>query len=89
MDVNGTSGALEMYLGPDALADADGTPRPVQWIGYSPKMRRYQGEVLEKAAVQDAFVSQVQECQADRSRLTHFDWSACHAIFETILSAFE
>ena len=57
--------------------------------GYSPKMRRYQGEVLEKAAVQDAFVSQVQDCQADRSRLTHFDWSACHAIFETILSAFE
>jgi hypothetical protein len=24
-----------------------------------------------------------------QSRLTQFDWSACHAIFETILSAFE
>ena len=89
MDVNGTAGALEMYLGPDALADADGALRPVQWFGYSTNLRRYQGEVLDKGAVQAAFASQVQACQADRSRLTDFDWSACHAVFETILSAFE
>ena len=57
MDVNGRAASIEMYLGRAALTDEDGNLRPVRWSGYNAKMRRYQGAVEGKGAVQSAFFS--------------------------------
>jgi HEPN/Toprim N-terminal domain 1 len=54
-DVNGLAGSVELYLGRDVLAQADGSLRPIQWTSHMPGVRRYQGKVTGKDAVHDAF----------------------------------
>jgi hypothetical protein len=54
-DVNGLAGSIEMYLGKDVLMQDDGDLMPVQWRSYLPKVRRYQGALLDKSGLQDRF----------------------------------
>lgn len=44
MDVNGSAASIELYLGRDVLAEPSGELVPVQWKGFDPTMRRYQGK---------------------------------------------
>ncbi|HRN96906.1 MAG TPA: hypothetical protein PLZ58_00445 [Candidatus Saccharibacteria bacterium] len=55
LDVNGRAGSVELYLGRDALSDSNGFLRPIQWKGYIEKVETYQGEVLDKRAIQNSF----------------------------------
>jgi hypothetical protein len=83
-NVNGSAGALELYLGRDVL-EVDGHLPPVQWTGYSDKVGRYQGVLPkhEKDRVQRAF--------AEKLRLSaqEADWAGIRAIVDVIVHAFD
>jgi HEPN/Toprim N-terminal domain 1 len=88
MDVNGSAGSIELYLGADVLANEQGELTPVQWAGYEPSIAKYQGEVLFKDAIQKRFKQKLEACDTDRSLLQRNDWSGIRSILSTIVAAF-
>jgi hypothetical protein len=89
-DINGSAGALEMYLGQDVLT-IDGQLAPVQWRSYNPKLGRYQGTLLDKdkKTVQKAFAEKVKQAHARGGTTAEEDWSGIEAIIERLLTAFD
>ena len=89
-DINGSAGALEMYLGLDVLT-IDGQLVPVQWRNYNPKLGRYQGTLLDKdkKTVQKAFAEKVKQAHARRGTTEEEDWSGIESIIERLLTAFD
>ncbi|MEV0033334.1 hypothetical protein [Nocardia sp. NPDC050793] len=89
MDVNGSAGSLEMYLGKELLT-VDGRLIPVQWTGYVEGQRAYQGAIAarDKKRIQDDFRAKVKQALADPSRMANQDWSGIEAIVDTIMTAF-
>ena len=59
IDINGSACGIELYLGTAALTGEDGTLMPVQWTGYLKKVKRYQGELLEKEKVQERYLNRL------------------------------
>ncbi len=54
MNVNGLACGIEMYLGSDILAK-ENRLIPIRWKNFNEKEKKYQGEIIEKAFVQDEF----------------------------------
>ncbi|MFE7546818.1 hypothetical protein [Streptomyces gardneri] len=88
-DVNGLAGSIELYLGRDVLERPDGVLSPVQWKSYIEGSRSYQGEVMGKASLQEAFMDKASAALRDRSMLDSQDWSGIQAILDVIITAFE
>ena len=88
MDVNGLAGSLELYLGQDVLKDDEGVFPPVQWKGYEPKLRAYQGEILDKPKVLDRFIAKLARCEACPDQVDHYDWEGLRAIIHSMRMAF-
>lgn len=85
MNINKLAGAIELYLGDDALLDDLGNYRPVQWTGYVSKLAKYQGELLDKSKIQDKFVDKLKAAKRDPSAIEAQDWSGVRAIIESIV----
>lgn len=85
-NVNGTAGALEMYLGRDILA-SEGILAPVQWTSWDSKAGRYQGSLLpsDKRRVQQAFRDKV--AAEERGEGAGADWTGIKAIIDRIIGA--
>lgn len=81
-DVNGRACGIELYLGRSALS-SNGTLRPVRWTGYDHRTDTYQGEVDEKEAVQEAFLTQMRDstCNIDTA------YPEMQLVWKTILDA--
>lgn len=54
MNINGLASSIEMYFGVDILSHY-GTLVPIQWKGFNEKENKYQGEVRNKALIQEKF----------------------------------
>ena len=67
MDINGLAASIELYLGIDVLRDSHGNLSPIQWTGYQPAIRKYQGELLAKSDVQSRFREKVRTAKADQT----------------------
>ena len=87
MDVNGVAASIELYLGEDVLLEA-GQLVPVQWTGFDTGLRRYQGEVLGKAGIQERFFSKLERAKADRANLEGPGWAGLRAVFAAVFAAF-
>jgi len=61
VNISGLAAGIELYLGADILTRSNGTLREVRWTGYSKKVGGYQGELVEKAEVQDLFLKKLAE----------------------------
>jgi hypothetical protein len=88
MDVNRLAGSIELYVGTDVITDDKRQFRPVQWKGYMGKVRAYQGELVDKAAVQRAFLK---FAKSEPEVVSSQDWSGVQLIFDHLireLSAF-
>jgi hypothetical protein len=85
MDINGLAGAIELYLGQDVLREEDGELCPVQWTGYVAKLRRYQGEIISKSAIQARFRAKLKSAEADPKLIRRQDWSGLRLIIEGII----
>lgn len=58
VDVNGSAGGIELYLGREALT-LEGALRPVRWTGYVQAVKKYQGEVEGKSDVLKEFLARI------------------------------
>jgi hypothetical protein len=87
-DVNGFAASIELYLGKDVLLQ-DGVIAPVQWRGFSESIGAYQGEVMHKAKLQDAFWNKLKRCQSSAEDLKQADWLGLDAILQSIFTAFD
>lgn len=85
LDVNGLACSIEMYFGKDLLIDCDGRLRPVQWMGYSSGMQRYQGEVIGKRELQRKFRERAKRSIA--AVKPEGDWSGIEEVLTAILEA--
>lgn len=83
-DVNGSACSLELYLGRDVLTDDAGALVPVQWAGLANKLGRYQGELVDKRAVQDRYRLKV--AAARSAHEPGGDWSDLDTILDSILA---
>lgn len=88
-DVNGLAGSIEMYLGRDVLAASDGELRPVQWKSYIASMRRYQGEVIDKAGIHDVFRAKCKLALSQPETISSQDWKGLRLIIDAIRNAAE
>jgi hypothetical protein len=89
LNVNGLAASIELYLGEDILQDGGGGLIPIQWRGYSQTLRQYQGEVIGKNTLHDAFRGKLEHCRVDRGALQTTDWSGLAAILEMVFHAFD
>ena len=89
LDVNGLAASIELYLGRDILTQDDGSLTPVQWKGYNETLGQYQGEVMRKTQLQQAFHRKVDSASANSALLTAGDWSGLSAIAQVIFTAFD
>jgi hypothetical protein len=79
-DINGLACSLELYLGATALRDGNAGLMPIQWTGFERSLSKYQGELLDKRAVQDRYFELLRAGRAETSDID--------AVFGHILRSF-
>lgn len=87
LDVNGLACSIELYLGADVLV-RNGELTPIQWKGWEPNLNRYQGEILYKKELQEAFFEKVSKCVIDPRLLSKTDWEPMKLILNKIFKSF-
>jgi hypothetical protein len=86
MDINGLAGSIELSLGQDTLTDPNtGELRPVQWTGRSRKLNQFQGEIVGKEAVQEAFRSKARAALKNEELRAHQDWADLERLFDVVI----
>lgn len=88
MDINGMAASIELFLGEDIIRSTDGRLIPVQWKGYDSSMKQYQGELLNKSEVQEAFRRKVDACESGSASIQDYDWTDMRAIIDVLRCAF-
>jgi hypothetical protein len=89
MDVNEMACSIELYLGSDILKNSDGSYIPIQWKGYETKMKKYQGEIINKVEIQKKFDNKLSDCEADLRRISNYDWTGIQSILKKVFTAFK
>jgi hypothetical protein len=87
MDVNGLAASIELYLGEDVLRQ-DGQLVPVQWKGFNPILKQYQGEILEKDRIHKRFREKLSHLEDHPDFVNSGEWSGMRTVMEAIFSAF-
>ena len=88
INVNGLSGSLEMYLGQDILRENDELI-PVQWRGYDTSLKKYQGELMNKALIQKRFYKKLDDCEKNPDDINKYDWTGLELILNKIFNSFK
>lgn len=86
-DVNGLAGSIELYLGRDVLTRADETLYPVQWRSFIAGTGQYQGEVVDKGRIQEAFRVKYALALQRPKIIEQQDWSGLRLILDAICFA--
>jgi len=89
LNINGLACSIELYFGNDVLAQPDGQLIPIQWKGYDESINQYQGELLRKQDLQNAFFEKLDRCFNNNNLLEQADWSGMKLILEVIFKAFQ
>lgn len=89
VDINGLACSLELYLGRDILQDAAGDSTPVQWGGWMPGARRYQGEIQNKAAIQERYFRLLSKVSENPELMETHDWSGMRLVLQGIFDLFK
>ncbi len=87
MNINGLAASLELYFGQDVLTRADGSLTPVQWRGFNQALGKYQGEILDKQALQERFAHKVEKARVYAELTNSPDWAPIRKVLETIRAA--
>lgn len=85
MDVNGLAGSIELYLGTDCLTNTKGEFQPIQWTGYMQKLKKYQGEVVNKHLVQERFRAKLKTAQGSPAIQKTQDWNDLTKLIESMI----
>jgi hypothetical protein len=87
VNVNGVAGGLELYFGLDVLSDDPQNLPPVHWTGWNQKLKKYQGEVIGKSALQKRFWGKIEALEQGKGH-AGADWTGIEAILEVLFAAF-
>ncbi len=87
MNINGLAGSIEMYLGTDTLTEKKELI-PVQWKGFDSTLKKYQGEIVDKATVQKKFEKRIKSCIENSEKIKEYDWSGIDQILKMIFELF-
>ncbi|WP_114907680.1 hypothetical protein [Ornithinimicrobium murale] len=87
LDINGSAVSVELFFGLDVLGENDGRPA-IQWTGYSQKAKQYQGEILDKADLQQRFAAKVATARAAGGPHSGQDWADMQTLVDAIRTAF-
>ena len=79
--------SVELYFGKDVL-EVDGALKPVQWKGYDERIKRYQGEVMNKPELKNRFMAKLSKAQTNPAEMSSQDWSGIDSILSHIFEAF-
>lgn len=88
IDVNGVAASIELMFGADVLFDAEFGFVPVQWTGYEPRLRRYQGEVIGKQSLHEKYRAKLSVAEQSGALLESDDWSGIRQVLSNFFSAF-
>lgn len=88
LDINGLACGIELYFGVDVLT-RDGQLVPIQWKGYDVTVNQYQGEIMRKQELQEAFFEKLSKCTSDPSLIAKTDWSSIRLVLSEIFHAFQ
>ena len=66
-NINGLACSIELYLGEDILKN-DSKFIPIQWKGYDDSLKKYQGEIMRKKEIQQAFYKKLEVCEKASQR---------------------
>ncbi|MBO0952120.1 HEPN/Toprim-associated domain-containing protein [Fibrella forsythiae] len=86
-DINKCACSIELYFGKDVLMNNNDF-YPIQWTGFEKGVGKYQGEIIEKAAVQQRFNKKLGKCESDKKLILSHDWEDMKKILQMIFSAF-
>jgi hypothetical protein len=84
LDINGIAASIELYLGEDVLRIDGKSFAPIQWTGYDKSVKKYQGEVLEKAQLQARFKDKLERARNGEE----LDWQGLRAVLQVLFTAF-
>jgi HEPN/Toprim N-terminal domain 1 len=87
VNVNGVAGGLELYFGLDVLNDDAQNLPPVHWTGWNQKLKKYQGEVIGKSALQKRFWGKIEALEQGKGH-AEADWTGIEAILDVLFAAF-
>jgi hypothetical protein len=87
-NVNGRAGSLELYFGEDVLRRRTGDLTPVEWRSYDSAVGDWQGELLDKALLQQRFAEKTRRALEDPGLLESLDWTGIRQIIDRVLYAF-
>lgn len=88
ININGLACSIELYLGKNILVDENKNFLPVQWGGYMQGAKKYQGEIINKAIIQDKYLKFLSKVKANPTLSRKHDWSGMRSIFQTIFNVF-
>jgi hypothetical protein len=83
-DVNGLACSIELYLGADVLTGPEGALRPVQWKSLIAPMNIYQGEVVDKELIHQAFRAKYALALKSPEAVKKQDWAGLRLILDEI-----
>ncbi len=86
-NINRLACSIELYLGSDILKQ-DGEYIPIQWKGYDKKIKRYQGELLNKKEIQGRFREKIARCFENNTEVDNGNWDEMRKIFLHIFGVF-
>jgi hypothetical protein len=87
-DVTGRACSVEFYFGRDCLLGPDGTSVPVRWKGHIESMNAYQGELANKAYVQERIKEMLREAETSGKQLGS-EWDPMRRLAQTLISLAE
>ena len=85
-NINGKACSIEMFLGKDILK-VEENYEPIQWTGYTDKIKAYQGEIINKKIVENKFREKVNKIKRG-DQIIYEDWEECRILLEQIFTAF-
>jgi hypothetical protein len=89
VDVNGCACSLELYFGRDVLEGDVGELAPVEWSSRVRALDRYQGAVVDKAALRSKYLNVLSRAADSSEAWKQHDWEPMERVFAAIFGAFE
>lgn len=86
--INGLACSIELFLGRNILTKDNGELIPVIWKGYVDRINKYQGEIINKDAVQQKFFETIEQIENGSLPIEAQDWSSMEKLLQTIFNVF-
>jgi hypothetical protein len=88
INVNGLACSIELFFGKDILQQKDGTLTPIRWTGYKDRIRKYQGEIINKDRLQKKFRQKLNLVE-NGQQINLSDWKDMMILLENLIHAFD